>query len=195
MALFLIILIVGVLYFLYKSYDNTTSIYDEPGDETKKVKGFSFAFPFLKNKCKMCDNSDDSIFTFTCSKCGAKHSKLQLITVSSTCIILILLVSSAINIPSKTNTGKESLSGSISYLKSIKEVEWVSVDGNDVYIGFNQFPNDFKTICKGAALRGNEEIDFGVHVWAIDANRYSNSWRPGSGSYQYEVTARHGRIE
>lgn len=75
----------------------------------------------------------------------------------------------------------------------IEEVGWVEIQDNDVFIGFKRRSNDLTLILRGADLKGNKAIDFGVNVWAVDAKHVG--WRPGSGPYYMEVTARHGRIE
>ena len=83
----------------------------------------------------------------------------------------------------------------VKYLSDIPEVKWVDLDDNNIYIGFNPVPDDMIAVCTAAALHGNKAINFGVHVWAINAARYNKGWRPGDGSYIYETTARHGKIE
>ena len=87
---------------------------------------------------------------------------------------------------------KISIKKSLSYLNDIPEVEWVEVDGNDVYIGFKERPSDLKLIIHAAAINGNRAHGFGVHVWAVDA-KYAG-WRPGAGPYWCTATARHGKI-
>lgn len=87
------------------------------------------------------------------------------------------------------------LQKAMSYFSEISEIEWYEIQRNNIYIGFKQLPSNWQIIINGAALRGNETIDFGVHVWAINANKFNKGWRPGDGPYYGEVTARHGRIE
>jgi hypothetical protein len=99
------------------------------------------------------------------------------------------------NVKRRSTNTETVLANAMSYLAGISEIEWYEVHNNNVYIGFNTFPSDWRTIINGAALRGNEAIDFGVHVWAINANRISKGWRPGDGSYYEEVTARYGKIQ
>ncbi len=110
-------------------------------------------------------------------------------------IVTILIV--IINVTgNNSGTGKIQRYGrlrqELAYLSEIKEVQWYECEDNNVYVGFEPIPNDWQMIVKGAALRGNEAIDFGCHVWAVPANKYG--WRPGDSSFLGEVTARHGRI-
>lgn len=115
-------------------------------------------------------------------------------------IILFSFFESSANTPyewknrPKRSSNYQALQGAMSYLLDIPEIEWYEIQGNDIYIGFNTLPSDWRIIINGAALRANETIDFGVHVWAIDSNRFNKGWRPGDGSYYGEVTARYGKI-
>lgn len=90
---------------------------------------------------------------------------------------------------------KPILREAMSYLSEIPEIEWYEIQRNNVYIGFKILPSDWQIIINGAALRGNETIDFGVHVWAIDSNRFSKGWRPGDGPFYGEMTARYGKLQ
>lgn len=85
----------------------------------------------------------------------------------------------------------------LAYLLDLEDIEWVCVDDNTVYIGFTQRPEDMKTVCNAAAYMGNKEIDFGCHVFAVDASKYQADniydWVNTSWKYMYEVTYRHGR--
>ena len=81
----------------------------------------------------------------------------------------------------------------LSYLDEVSEVAWYDVAENDVYVGFAPLPLDWEGVIRGVALRCNRAIDFGCHVWALAADQ--RGWRPGSGSYYGEATARYGRIE
>ena len=85
------------------------------------------------------------------------------------------------------------LNQKLSYLADINEISWVEIDENNVYVGFNKIPSDFSTIVRGAAVQGNRAYGFGVHAWAVNAK--NTNWRPGSGPYYCEATARHGKIE
>jgi hypothetical protein len=87
------------------------------------------------------------------------------------------------------------LGSELGYLKNIREVQWIEIDSNTVYVGFAPIPSDYREICNAAAFIGNRAINFGVHVWAIDATKYNNYWRPGSGTALYETTCRHGQFE
>lgn len=74
------------------------------------------------------------------------------------------------------------------------EIAWMDIDDNNVYIGFSKRLDDMSMVIRGAALRCNKAINFGCHVWAVPADG-ARPWRPGSGPYYEEVTARHGMIE
>lgn len=79
----------------------------------------------------------------------------------------------------------------LAYLAEVEEIAWMHVDDNDVYLGFSSRPQDMDWIVRGAAIRANRAIHFGVHVYAMPASE-----RPGFGCrYYFEHTARHGRIE
>ena len=94
----------------------------------------------------------------------------------------------------RTRSRGEVLAERLSYLTTeVPEIAWVEVDDNDVYIGFKQIPDDMDLIVRFAAVNGNTAINFGVHVWAVPAT--SRGWRPGTGPYYQEVTARYGRVE
>ena len=104
-------------------------------------------------------------------------------------VLLFLLIAGC-----KSNSEKESkLKESLLYLSEIQEIAWYEIEGNDIYIGFSKLPDDWRMIIKGAAIKGNEAINFGCHVWAVDASK--RGWRPGDSSYYGEVTARYGKIE
>ena len=72
---------------------------------------------------------------------------------------------------------------SVKYLTDIPEVSWIEVEQNDVYIGWNSIPSDFDMINRFAAMIGNRAINFGVHVWSIQASK--KGWRPGDSSYLF----------
>jgi hypothetical protein len=92
------------------------------------------------------------------------------------------------------NTREQVLKERLSYLDEVSEISWVEIDGNNVYIGFRSIPEDYDMIVRAAAFHGNNAIDFGVHVWAIDA-KYTG-WRPGQGKpFICEATARYGRVQ
>jgi len=94
----------------------------------------------------------------------------------------------------KKNEREEKIKSALNYLdEAVKEIQWIEIEGNTVYIGFKALPEDYVLIIKGAALRGNKAIDFGVHVWAISAEH--RGWRPGKGPYYGEATARYGKIQ
>ena len=99
--------------------------------------------------------------------------------------------------PKKTksygSSREDKIKNELLYLNDVQEVAWYEVDDNDVYIGFSPVPNDWNLIIRGAALRANKAIDFGVHVWALKGSQ--RGWRPGKGTYLGEVTARYGRVK
>jgi len=94
---------------------------------------------------------------------------------------------------SSSNQREQKIKSELQYLYSVEEIAWFEVENNNVYIGFKNKPDDLALILRGAALRANAAINFGVHVWAVKAT--NKSWRPGDGPYYGEVTARHGKIE
>ena len=114
-------------------------------------------------------------------------------------IILIIALFYILTFPGlfdRTDADKshtQALNKELSYLSEIPEVSWYEVERNNVYIGFSPLPDDWGIIIKGAALRGNKVINFGCHVWAVDANKMG--WRPGDSPFYGEVTARHGKLE
>ena len=73
------------------------------------------------------------------------------------------------------------------------DIDWVEVDGNNVYFGFSSVHDDIEAVTRAAAMRGNRETNFGVHVWAVPAE--SKGWRPGAGRYYGSATARSGKAE
>ena len=75
----------------------------------------------------------------------------------------------------------------LAYLNDIEEVSHFKVDHNTVYVYFKAFPSDWCTIIKAAAWHGNKAIDFGCHVWAMDANNPD--------SFLGTATVRHGKHE
>jgi len=168
-------------------------------------------------KCRECGH-DVSTEAKTCPNCGAPPVRK---TSTLAIVILVLLIvfvglpllghicssikqkqkrSSRLPGDINGNVKQESintetlLKDAMSYLSGISEIEWYEIYKNNVYIGFKTLPSDWRIIINGAALRGNETIDSGVHVWAINANKFSKGWRPGDGSYYGEVTARYGKI-
>ena len=164
-------------------------------------------------KCKECGNQV-STFANTCPKCGAPKSAfiskqssiprqkkrsiwawLLAIFILTIIIIFTIKYSFQGSIEKRDPIPNAGLSNALSYLNKVTEIKWVDIDNNNVYIGFNPLPSDYKILCKAAALHGNNAINFGVHVWAIDASKYQKGWRPGNGTYYYEVTARYGKIK
>lgn len=98
--------------------------------------------------------------------------------------------SKSITMLSNGNYGTK-LRARLNYLMELDEVQWVEVDDNSVYIGINTLA-DLKLICNAAAYVGNKDIGFGVHVYAIDARKHSNS-ASSKHTYVYNVTYRNGK--
>ena len=91
--------------------------------------------------------------------------------------------------PNKTTTLNETLK----YLNDMEAVSWWEVDGNDVYINFNDISFNYKAAIRMAATLGNRATDFGVHVWALNGKQ--RGWRPGDSGYLDNVTARYGKLQ
>ena len=77
--------------------------------------------------------------------------------------------------------------------KLIPELQWIDIKSNNVYLGFSVPPSDVDWIVKGAALKCNLAIDFGCHVWAVDAR--DRPFVAGEGRYYQEATARNGKVQ
>jgi ankyrin repeat protein len=88
---------------------------------------------------------------------------------------------------------EEKLEGVLGGIRLMPEVSWLEIDRNDVYVGFKKFPNDINQLIRAWALQGSREINFGVHVWAIE--NVSSGWRPGQSGHYITITARDGRIK
>ncbi len=73
------------------------------------------------------------------------------------------------------------------------EIEWVRIDANTIYLGVTHCDRDIEETARELALRGNEQLNFGCHVWVVPAG--SPRYGPDliSNSY-FNVTARYGRI-
>lgn len=82
----------------------------------------------------------------------------------------------------------------LQYLSEIEEVSWWIVDDNSVYIGFNTICSDLKQICNAAAFHGNKTIDFGCHVYALDAKDYPYATNSNF-RHVYSATYRHGKMQ
>jgi hypothetical protein len=97
--------------------------------------------------------------------------------------------------PQKT-TQETTIQNSLSYLNATNtpEIAWIEINGNNVYIGFSKRTPDVSMIIKGAALKCNKAINFGCHVWAVPADA-KRPWKPGSGPFYDEATARGGKIQ
>jgi len=83
----------------------------------------------------------------------------------------------------------------LAYLHSIEGVKWVEFDRNWVYIGWAQVPPDIAMINNAAAMAGNRAINFGTHVWSVEASSAKPGWRPGDTPHICNTTARKGKIE
>ena len=94
---------------------------------------------------------------------------------------------------SNFSTKESTIRNAIKYAKDIKEIKWIEIDDNDIYVGFKPVPSDWKPIIIGIALSGNKAINYGVHTWAVNSGQ--KGWRPGQGSYIGKVTARYGKIQ
>ncbi len=112
-------------------------------------------------------------------------------------VILFSIFGPSVITPNGPNhsSNYQALHKAMSYLSEIPEVEWHEIQRNNVYIGFKQLPSDWRIIINGAALRGNEAMNFGCHIWAIDANKFNEGWRPGDGPFYGEMTARYGKLQ
>jgi len=81
----------------------------------------------------------------------------------------------------------------LEYLNDVKEIIWIEIESNIIYIGFDPVPDDWQLIINYVGLWGNAKIGFGCHVWAIHTRQ--KGWRPGNSAYLGQITARHGKIE
>ena len=81
----------------------------------------------------------------------------------------------------------------LEYLNDMEAVSWWEVDGNDVYMNFNDISFNYKAAIRMAATLGNRATDFGVHVWALNGKQ--KGWQPGDGGYLENVTARYGKLQ
>lgn len=124
-----------------------------------------------------------------------KTKNLILLFISFLFIVVfyILMSSSRFYNTEVGKTYAQVLNKELSYLSEVPEIVWYEIERNNVYIGFSPLPEDWEMIIKGAALTGNHAINFGCHVWAVDANK--KGWRPGDSPFYGEVTARYGKLE
>ena len=58
----------------------------------------------------------------------------------------------------------------LNYLTSLPEISWVKFNNNDIIIGLNTYPKDFRSIINAAALHGNRAYGFGVRLWVVKRN-------------------------
>lgn len=94
-----------------------------------------------------------------------------------------------LTMPKVETTEKQiSLEKRLTYLNDIPEVSWTQFSGNNVYIGFKEFPADLRAIINAAAIWGNRASGFKVHVWAVKAQNNDRQ------SY-CKATAQYGKIE
>ena len=126
-------------------------------------------------KCRECGH-DVSTAARTCPNCGAPPVKKN----STLALVLLILVIVFVGLPFLGHTRRSAerygnrqvvLRKELSYLSDIPEVAWIEIERNSVYVGFSSLPSDWEMIIKGAALRGNEALNFGCHVWAVHANK------------------------
>lgn len=159
-------------------------------------------------KCKECGH-DVSTSAKTCPNCGAplvnRTSRLAIVLLILLFVFVVLPLLGHIKRsaerygsrrtkPSSTSvTQSQVLREELSYLSDIPEVAWIEIERNNVYVGFYSLPDDWEMIIKGAALRGNKAINFGCHVWTVDANK--KGWRPGDSPFYGEFSARYGKLE
>lgn len=74
----------------------------------------------------------------------------------------------------------------------IPEIRWMEFDGNSIYIGFNPIPSDVRTILGFWAFGGWKRINFGCHIYAYDASRYSPTT---DGNFFAGATCRYGKTK
>ena len=108
-------------------------------------------------------------------------------------IINVIDQSSSSSSPSYSSDREAVLKETLKYLDDMEAVSWWEVDGNDVYINFNDISFNYKVAIRMAATLGNRATDFGVHVWALNGKQ--RGWRPGDGGYLDNVTARYGKLQ
>jgi hypothetical protein len=151
--------------------------------------------------CRDC-NQQISSTAKSCPHCGAKNRHIGWTgwTAVALCVGAVfffckLVVMSSSVPPVAPAKQKQNLSSAVSYLSKIEEVRWLTIDKNNIYIGFNPVPDDMRGICNAAAINGNRKTNFGVHVWAVDASKHHKNWRPITGKCLYETTARYGKLE
>ena len=112
-------------------------------------------------------------------------------------VFIFLLVVFAIGVVtdgSSSSPNRETiLKETLIYLNDMESVSWWEVDGNDVYINFNDISFNYKAAIRMAATLGNRATDFGVHIWALNGKQ--RGWRPGDSGYLDKVTARYGKLQ
>jgi len=77
-------------------------------------------------------------------------------------------------------------------IRALPQVRWVETDGNTIYIGFSDFPDDTRQLIRAWALQANARTEQGVHVWAVQG--VPRGWRPGEAGRFITTTARGGTI-
>ena len=102
---------------------------------------------------------------------------------------MFLIIISAISV-SAGRRDQKALEERLSYLNTTFGISWVVFDKNSVYIGFETVDNDLGMIVRGAAVQGNKAYGFGVHIYAVDANK--GDWK--TAPHYCTATARHGRV-
>lgn len=109
---------------------------------------------------------------------------------------LALLLLALYSTGGNSEAGREAkIREALSYVESVREVAWLEVNNNNVYLGFEPAPSDLSIVVGGAALKANDAIGFGAHVWAVDASVADRSWRPGDRGFICNATARFGQVQ
>ncbi len=70
-----------------------------------------------------------------------------------------------------TSAVEETLSREMAYLPELPEVEWSVVRGDEVWVGFADWPADGQTVINGAARHGSEQIGDYCTVWAVRSDQ------------------------
>jgi hypothetical protein len=119
-----------------------------------------------------------------------------LIIIVAMVVFLLWLFSGDDASNTQKTTQETTIRNSLDYLNATNtpEIAWIEINNNNVYIGFSKRTPDVSMIIRGAALRCNKAINFGCHVWAVPADA-KRPWKPGSGPYYDEATARGGKIQ
>lgn len=82
---------------------------------------------------------------------------------------------------------------SLAYLSTVEMVDWVEVEGNTIYLGFEPGTRNVGSFVEGAAVRFHRATDDDVWAWGIDGRE--PGWRAGDGPHLEKVVVRNGRVE